>query len=238
MPSIYVKINTSTTHGDTMKLSEKTIAILKNFSTINQSVALKTGSSIKTINSQKSVMAFGTTDDVFPSEACIYDLSRFLQTYGLYSSPEIEFQAKNFLITEGNKKTKYTYADAAMILQPPEKQITFPSVDVELTLKWDDIQSVMKSVNVLRLPEIAFIGENGKTYLKAINSEDKSADVFAIELGKTADTFTLIIKPENINLIQGDYKVELCSAGISKFEGPFITYYIAIEAKNKSYTKG
>ena len=95
---------------------------------------------------------------------------------------------------------------------------------------------MIKAAGVLQLPEIAFVGEGGKCYLKAINSKDTSADTFGLELGDTDDVFQLILKTENLKLIPGKYKVDLSAKGISRFEGADVTYYVAIES-NSSYKK-
>lgn len=220
-----------------MKFSENTITILKNFATINPSILFKPGNVISTISPQKTVMATAQLDDTIPAAACVYDMSRFLSIYGLYSLPDIEFQEKNFIISEGKRKTKYVYADSSMIISPPAKEIKLPSNDVEVDIEWSDLQSVIKAAGVLQLPEIAFVGENGNTFLRAIDSGNPSADTFGIELGETNDKFSLIIKTENLKLLSQNYKVTLSSKGISKFEGSNVKYFIAIESKS-NYQEG
>lgn len=220
-----------------MKFSDRTLNVLKNFATINQSVIFKPGKELRTISPQKTIMAIAKIDDEIPSPACIYDMSRFLSTCGLYEQPNIEFHEKFFMISEGNRKTKYVYADPSMVFAPPEKEIKIPSNDVEVEVEWADIQSVIKASGVMQLPEIAFVGENGICYLRAIDSASTTADTFSIELGETNDKFQLIIKTENLKLIPQKYNVTLSSKGISKFEGEDVRYFIAIESKS-TYSKG
>ena len=61
-----------------MKFSENTLTILKSFSTINKSILLKPGNTLKTITPEKTLVAKATISESLPSEACVYDLSRFL----------------------------------------------------------------------------------------------------------------------------------------------------------------
>ena len=70
-----------------MKFSENTLTILKSFSTINKSILLKPGSALKTITPEKTLVATATIAEQIPSQACIYDLSRFLSILGLYRDP-------------------------------------------------------------------------------------------------------------------------------------------------------
>lgn len=220
-----------------MKFSERTITILKNFSIINQSVVLKPGNIVRTISPQKTVMAVAKLSDEIPSEACIYDMSRFLSTYALFGEPDIQFESNHFVISQGKAKNKYYFADKSMVISPPEKEINLPSKDVEVDVEWADLQSVIKASGVLQLPEIAFVGDGETCSLKAIDSNNTSADTFGIELGATADKFQLIIKTENLKLIPQTYKVTLSSKGISKFEGADVSYFVAIESKS-FYNKG
>lgn len=220
-----------------MKLSEQTLTVLKNFSTINPSVVFKPGSELRTISPQKTVMAIATIPDQFPSQACVYDMSRFLSMCSLYEQPEIDFQDKFCFISGGKQKTKYVFADISMVIVPPEKEINIPSEDVQVNVEWDDLQSVIKAAGVLQLPEIAFVGRDGDCYISAVDSANPTADSHDIKLGTTEDTFQLVIKTENLKLIPQNYKVTLCSKGISKFEGTGIRYYIAIESKS-TYKKG
>ena len=49
-----------------MKLSDKTINLLKNFSTINQSILFKHGSKLRTISVMKNILAEATIDEELP----------------------------------------------------------------------------------------------------------------------------------------------------------------------------
>jgi hypothetical protein len=223
--------------GAKMKLSTQTVTVLKNFAMINPSIVLKPGNVIRTISPQKTVMAIATVPDDIPSKACIYDASRFLSVLSLFKEADLNFEDKFCTMSEGKMHMKYVFADESMVIAPPEKDVNFPSNDVEVDVQWNDLQSVIKAAGVLGLPEIAFVGDGENCHLRAINSSDASADTYGIELGKTSDQFQLIIKTENLKLMPLDYKVTLSSKGISKFEGDYIKYFIAVEAKS-TYKKG
>lgn len=220
-----------------MKLSQDTIAILKNFSTINQSIIFKPGNVIRTISPQKTVMASATVPDEFPREAGIYNLPRFLSTLSMYSEADLTFEDTRVLFKQGKSSTYVTYTDSSMIVSPPQKQIDLPGVDVSVHVSGENLQNVLKATGVLGMPEVAFVGQDGVCYLKAIDSANPTADSHSIEVGETADTFLLIIKTENLQILPGDYTVDLSSKGISKFTGKQATYFVAIESKS-TYQKG
>ena len=219
-----------------MKFSNETLTVLKSFTAINKSILMKEGNILKTITPEKTLIAIADIPDEIPSDACVYDLSRFLSILSLYNDPDVEFFDKYFIISEGKRRTKYVYADISMIHTPPEKDINIPSEDVVVDVTESDLSSVLKAAGVLQFSEIAFVGEGGKCYLKAIDSTNDSADDFGVEIGDTADEFKIIIKTDNLKLMPLDYEVTLCSKGISEFKGKGVTYYVAIDSKS-TYNK-
>ena len=220
-----------------MKFSNETLSVLKSFTDINKSILMKPGNVLKTITPEKTLIAIAEIPDEIPSEACVYDLSRFLSILSLYNDPDVEFGDKYFIISEGKRRTKYVYADVSMIHTPPEKDINIPSEDVVVNVTESDLSSVLKAAGVLQFTEIAFVGESGKCYLKAIDSANDNADDFGVEIGETDDEFKVIIKTDNLKLMPMDYKVTICSKGISEFKGDNVTYFVAIDSKS-TYNKG
>ena len=54
-----------------MKLSETTQNILKNYSTINQSIFLKKGTRLSTISVMRNILAAADVSEEFPVDFCI-----------------------------------------------------------------------------------------------------------------------------------------------------------------------
>jgi len=160
-----------------------------------------------------------------------------LSILSLHTAPNVEFHDKYFVITEGKQRTRYTFADVSMIHAAPEKTIELPSADVVVNVSWNDLQSVLKAAGVLQFNEVAFVGQDGKCYLKAIDSSSEHADDYGVEIGETTDEFKIIIKTDNLKLLPQDYRVTLCSKGISEFKGEDVTYFVAIDTKS-TYKKG
>ena len=71
--------------SNTMKLSDKTISVLKNFSSINQSILFKEGSKLRTISVMKNILAEATVTEEFMKDFGIYDLNQFLNGLSLHS---------------------------------------------------------------------------------------------------------------------------------------------------------
>ena len=53
-----------------MKLTNGTINVLKNFSTINQNLVIKEGSAISTMSAMKNIVAKATVEENFDKRVC------------------------------------------------------------------------------------------------------------------------------------------------------------------------
>jgi hypothetical protein len=215
-----------------MKLSERTIQILKNFSTINQSILVRPGSVLKTVSSQKAIFAQATVTENFEQEFAIYELPRFLGTVSLFSDPDFDFRDKYVTISSGKQRVNYTYADPSMMVTPPSKNINFPDAEVEFTITSEQLSTISRAGSVLQMPEIAIVGEDGIISIRAVDSKNSTADVFSLDVGECEKDFRVIFRPENMKLIPAEYKVSLTSVGISQFESENLTYWVATESNN------
>ena len=81
----------------TMKLSDKTLVILKNFAGINNSILVKRGDNLRTISLAKNILAEANIKEEFPRDFAIYDLNQFLNGLGLHQDPELDFKEDSFL---------------------------------------------------------------------------------------------------------------------------------------------
>jgi hypothetical protein len=214
-----------------MKLSKPTVALLKNFATINSNILLKAGSSLQTISGMKAIVASVTVEEVFPQDFGIYDLNDFLSSYSMFNDAELTFSDKFVKMSEGNSVTRY-YASSPEVLTTPKKAITFPESDVTFNLSTDLLASIMKSSSVLRAPDVSFIGEEGTLSLLVTDKKNPTANSYEVTVGKTESVFNVNLKVENLKFIPGDYVVSISSKKISRFQSPVgdLVYFVAVEA--------
>ena len=141
-----------------MKLSDKTLSILKNFSTSNQSILFKQGSHLRTISVMKNILAEATIDEELPKDFGIYDLNQFLNGMGLHSNPELDFRNDNHVvIKEGTSRSKYFFADPNVVITPPDKPIELPSEDVTFDLSIQQLDKLIRAANIYQLPDLAVV---------------------------------------------------------------------------------
>ena len=215
-----------------MKLSEKTFTLLKNFATINNSVLVKKGSKLRTISIAKNILAEATVNEEFPRDFAIYDLNQFLNGLGLHQDPELDFTEESYLnIREGKRRVQYFFADPAVIISPPEKEINLPSEDVHFQLDSITLEKLLKAAAVYQLPDLSAVGEAGVVKLVVRDKKNDTSNEFAIVVGDTDKEFVFNFKVENIKIIPGAYNVVVSQKLLSKFtnESLDLKYFIALE---------
>ena len=215
-----------------MQLSSDTIAVLKNFSDINQNILVKPGNTIQTISTLKNILAQAEIKEKFDNEFAIYDLPEFLRAYDLFDKSELKFNgAQNMVIKDANgrQSIKYYFADKSVVVAPT-KTIAMPDKFVTFTLKKENFAKLMRGVTTLNLPDIAVKGDGKEISIVAVDKKTPSND-YSIVVGESDKKFTAYFKTENFKMIPDDYDVAISKAKISHFinKGKPIQYWIAIE---------
>ena len=215
-----------------MKLSEKTLSFLKNFSTINQSILFKQGNKLRTISVMKNILAEVTIDEEAPKDFGIYDLSQFLNGLSLHNDPELDFANDgHVVIKEGRMRSKYYFADPNVIITPPEKPITLPSEDVAFELSTEQLDKLLKAAAIYQLPDLAVVGGEGVVKVLVRDKKNDTSNSFSIIVGETDKEFSFNFKVENIKILPGTYNVVVSSKLLSRFtsKNHDLVYYIALE---------
>ena len=215
-----------------MKLSDKTLSVLKNFSTINQSILFKQGNKLRTISVMKNILAEATITEELPKDFGIYDLNQFLNGLALHQSPELDFANDgHVVIKEGRMRSKYFFADPNVIITPPEKAIDLPSEDVSFELRTEQLDKLLKAAAVYQLPDLAVVGGEGVVKIVVRDKKNDTSNEFAVVVGETDKEFSFNFKVENIKIIPGAYDVVVSQKLLSKFTNTNcdLKYYIALE---------
>ena len=215
-----------------MKLSDKTLTLLKNFSSINQSILFKEGNSLKTISVMKNILAEAKIEEEIPKDFGIYDLNQFLNGLNLHKNAELDFQNDSYVvIKEGKSRSKYFFADPSVIVTPPDKDIALPSEDVCFLLDTKELDKLLKASSVYQLPDLSVVGESGVVKLVVRDKKNDTSNEFSVIVGETNEVFTFNFKVENIKIIPGNYEVVVSSKLLSRFKntGFDVTYWIALE---------
>jgi len=217
----------------TMKLSENTLTILKNFAGINQSILVKKGNKLRTISIAKNILSEAEILEEFPRDFAIYDLNQFLNGLSLHQDPDLDFSGETHItIRDGKRRVKYFYSDPNVIVSPPEKKINLPSNDICFQLESGIIERLVKAASVYQLPDISVIGEAGVIRLVVRDKKNNTSNEYSILVGETDNIFTFNFKVENLNkIISGAYDVALSQKLLSQFTNTKynLSYWIAME---------
>jgi hypothetical protein len=227
-----------------MKLSNETVAILKNFGAINQGILFKPGKTLKTVSSHKNILAEVSIKEDIPAEFGIYDLNNFLSVISLHKDdPSFEFDEKQVTIVgnKGRSKIKYRFTPSNMIVTPPEKQLTMPDAEIKFDLTAEDFDWVMRAASVLSSPQVAIESDGKKVSIVTLDLQNDSAHTDALEISEgNGNKFKMVFKTENITKIMpGSYDVFISSKGISHFKNKNVPlqYWVTTEAGSK-FEKG
>ena len=215
-----------------MKLSDSTLSLLKNFSTINQSILFKQGTRLRTISVMKNILAEATINEEFPKDFGIYDLNQYLNGLALHNNPELNFEADNYVvIKEGRSRSKYFFADPSVIITPPDKSIELPSEDVTFDLSTDQLDKLLKAAAIYQLPDLSVVGGDGVVKVLVRDKKNDTSNDFSIVVGETDSTFSFNFKVENIKILPGTYTVVVSQKLLSRFtnKNQDLIYYIALE---------
>jgi hypothetical protein len=215
-----------------MKLSDKTISLLKNFSSINQSILFKEGSKLRTISVMKNILAEATVSEDFSKDFGVYDLNQFLNGLSLYNNPELDFRNDGYVvIKEGKSRSKYFFADPNVIVSPPDKDISLPSEDVCFEVSTDQLDKLLKASSIYQSPDLSAIGENGVIKLVVRDKKNDTSNDYSVIVGETDSEFCFNFKVENIKILPGTYEVVVSQKLLSRFtaKNSDLTYYIAME---------
>jgi len=215
-----------------MKLSDSTLSLLKNFSTINQSILFKKGNKLRTISVMKNILAEATVSEEFPKDFGVYELNQFLNGMALYNSPELDFQDDSYVvIKEGRSRSKFFFAEPNVIVTPPDKPLELPSEDVTFEVSTEQLEKLLKAAAIYQLPDLSVVGDSNGVKIVVRDKKNDTSNDFSITVGETSDIFSFNFKVENMKILPGTYDVVVSQKLLSRFtsKNHDLTYYIALE---------
>jgi hypothetical protein len=214
-----------------MNLNEKTINALKSLSTVNPSILVREGNVLRSMSPLKTIYAKASVPDNFTKRFAIYDLSQFIGIHSTFDKPSVEFNDTFLTISDNKRDLNFFYAAEETIKVAAEKDPSLPSVDATFNFNTESLKEIVKGAGILKLPDIAFVGDGQTISVQAINHKENSSNVYRERIGQSDKVFRAVFKVENITkIISGEYNVEISTRGISHFIGNDVEYWIAVEA--------
>lgn len=214
-----------------MKLSALTVAILKNFALINNSIFIDEELRIKTKTPNASnIIGVATIEEKLP-ELSVYSLDEFLGSMSLFDPENIDFSfTKSYIkMKDGNMKINYRLSDPEHILtkcKESKMYDAFNDFDCSFFLNEEQLGSVQKAARILKADAFCVNMEDGKGKITLINSELEMANSFQLEIEGTG-TGEAKIFVDNLIIMSSDYTVNVATNKVVKFSSnDYPVYYM------------
>lgn len=223
-----------------MELSDRTLAVLKNFANINSNIVFREGTELKTISVAKNILAKATLDESVPQEFGIYDLNEFLNVLSLVEQPSLRFEDNCVVVSDstGLRGNRYFFSDIDM-LSAPSKDVIMPEPEVKFTLDTDTLSRIKRAASVLGHDSISITPDGGSVKLTVVDNEDATSNsFFSLVEGEFQEgvDFNFVLNVNNLKVVNEDFDVGISSKLISNFKSKQskIEYFIALE-KSSTY---
>lgn len=212
-----------------MKLTENTIAVLKNFASINPGCAFKAGSVIKTMLPDRTFLATYKGEEVFPVDFAIYDLSRFISAIGLVGgSAELDITDRVITISGEGTTIRYSVCDPQTITAANyDKNIVIDEPIVEFDLPQAKLQKFRQASQVLSAPNLTIKSTDGKTVsIQVHDAKNPSSDNYNSEMSLYTITqpFTMCLDMSKFKVVHDTYLVKISADGILTMDGEHVAY--------------
>lgn len=223
----------------TVTFSKNTLAILKNFSSLNSNLLVHPGNVIKTITPSKTGMAVATVEEDFGVEFGIWDLNKFLGVVSLFNNPTFAFGEKSVKIKNGGDSVVNYYYSEPRLLTYPTKDVNMPKVDISITLTEKNFNELQKAASVMQLPDLSFKSDDDDIVAMVSDLSDPTSNSYKVVVG-TGDVlpdFLFNFKMENIKILPGDYKINFAKNVVGEFvhQSIPVKYWFAMEANTSKY---
>lgn len=222
-----------------MKLSKETIAILKNFATIQPNLMFKAGSELKTIAEAKNIVAKATITEQIPQDFGIYDVNDFLSSLSLFNDPTFDFTAdgKSAVIKEGKSSLTYFFSDEAS-LTFPQKDVSMPPIDASFVLTDATLSSLKRATSLLSVSTVSVEDRADGVNISVKDAKNSTSNSYGTEVegNSNGHSFKFHFDIGNFKILPGDYDVSISGKLISHFKHKTmpIEYWIALE-KSSTY---
>jgi len=204
-----------------MKLSKMTVAFLRNFSQINNSIYIDEKNVLKTKTPNASnIIGIAKIEEDLP-EISIYSLDELLGSLSLFAEDKIEYEFTQQYIKmqEGRMKVNYRLSDPEHILtkcKPSASYEAFKDFNASFKMTIEQLDTIRKAAKVLKADAVCFKMEEGKGKISLINSQLPMDNSFELKIEGEGDCEANIFV-DNLLIIDSNYTINISSNKVLKF---------------------
>jgi|TARA_R110000803_G_scaffold42264_10_gene90786 hypothetical protein len=216
-----------------MRLSDTTTKVLKNFASINPSILLNEGQTIRTISPQKNVLAQAVTDEPITDSMCLYDINQFLNIVESIDDCVINVNSSKAILSnpQNTQNSTVFFADPSVIVTPPEKNINVKNEQFTFNLSDKELVKILRMASLCNAEELILQQRNDGTVLcKVTNTANPTSNDFSLVVEATNSTgeteLPATLEVTKLNFIKDTYEVHVYEK-IVHFQGSIAEYWIA-----------
>lgn len=220
-----------------MKFSKNTIAVLKNFATINPSIHLTPGNLVRTANRATTNYAHATIEDNIDIECAIHDLAGFLSILQLADAEANVTVVDGSLAIRGERSVIYWPTIEVEKILTPARTAVFPPGTIEFELKADDWSQFTRVSRALAVDLIAVSKKDDRIVMDGYNritDADLANPLVSLDMGEcpVETQFKFVLHMQNMKIPVDDYKVKFFAKDkqiASCFESASALHIISVE---------
>lgn len=202
-----------------MQFNEETMAVLKNYETINPSLVFREGNVLEVGSITKHIFSRAVLLEDVEQDFAIYNMNQFLNTINLFHEPHFEFSSNYVTMRSefNNTSTNYYFCNIDVVDNLPSRDVlqdlfTPPNENKDFNLSETTIKEIQKAANVLTLDSILIKVEDGKLIFNVFDK--KSApdqnnfekvfdgdDIVNVDFDSFIDSY--ILPMDNLKMIPG-----------------------------------
>ena len=221
-----------------MKLSNSTLKILRNFSDINNTILIRKGKSIVTVDPQKRIVADANIHESLPQDFAIYDLNKFLGVNSIWENSDLNFETDKVVFKKDSRFLDYFYSDPTVVQDAEPVRQKIPTVFNEdsivqkFSLSEDDLKLLRQNASLLSFTHVSFVSDSDGMRVVSQDISTPTHGKFNLQVsGESKESGSYNMLFENLKILPDSYDVEV-SPTVAHFVGKTtgVQYWIVMEA--------
>ena len=165
-----------------MILSDRTISYLQNFAKLNTSVLLRPGKAQSTWTSDMNVVMRVETDEEFPVEFGIYNLSKFLVCLKTMDKPALQFHREYVTLKDASMSMRFYGCQPSLLNVPPNKELSIENSDVTFNITQTIFKKMLSLASINELTTFSVVGRDGKLLIVALEKGNSESNEIVAEI--------------------------------------------------------
>ena len=220
-----------------MKISKRTIDILKNFSVINNTIFFDESKIAKTRSIAGNIYAIADIEEEFPNFG-IYQLNELLGVISLFDleNTDFIFEDKYLIVKSGRSSARYGFTDLDLLpcygkIKKSDNYKSFDKFDAGFSLSEEDINKIKKSSSIMKLPHLEVSIADGKGKLKIKDNENPLSNNFKMTFEGNGNC-GVEMNVQNLLLMSYDYEVGVSKSTLIRFlnKDKNLMYFISVKS--------